>query len=231
MSLTVRDLRAGYGSAVIVDGVSFDVPEHGALAIVGRNGMGKTTLLRAITGYLKPMAGRITLADDDITGTPTYRIARAGVAYTPQEQSLFGELTIQENLTIGKGRSCPPALRDEILGYFPVLKERLRQRAGTLSGGEQKMLTLAKALVTQPSVLVLDEISDGLGPAVVTAVGTALLALRERFGTTILMVEQNLDLSMRVADRIAVLKLGKVVFEKPVSEPGLRDELIVQLAP
>jgi branched-chain amino acid transport system ATP-binding protein len=231
VSLVVEGLRAGYGSAVIVDGVSFEVPEHGALAVVGRNGMGKSTLLKAVTGYLRPMGGTVVLHGKRVTGMPTYRLARLGVAYTPQEQSLFGELSVEENLSIGTSKRCPPALRREILSYFPVLQERLRQRAGTLSGGEQKMLTLAKALAMQPDVLLLDEISDGLGPAVITTVGNVLTALRERFGCTILMVEQNLDLSLRVADRIAVLKLGRVVFEREAGAPGLRDELLVQLAP
>ena len=226
MRLEVGDLRAGYGSAVIVDGVSLEVPEHGALAVVGRNGMGKSTLLKAVMGYLKPSRGHVSLDGQNVTAWPTHRIARRGVAYTPQEQSLFGDLSVDENLTVGKGRKCPPEVREEVLGYFPVLGQRLRQRAGTLSGGEQKMLTLAKAIVTMPDVLVLDEISDGLGPAVVSAVGVALKGLRERHGCTILMVEQNLDLSLGVADRIAVLKLGKVIFEKPTAEPGLRDELI-----
>ena len=231
MNLAVRDLRAGYGSAVIVDGVSFDVPEHGVLAIVGRNGMGKSTLLKAVTGYLKPMGGDVTLAGKTITGIATYRLARMGVAYTPQEKSLFGELSVGENLEIGTSKRSSRELRAEVLSYFPVLQERLRQRAGTLSGGEQKMLTLAKALTTQPDVLLLDEISDGLGPAVITAVGNVLTELRERLGCTILMVEQNLDLSLRLADRVAVLKLGRIVFEREASAAGLRDELLHQLAP
>jgi branched-chain amino acid transport system ATP-binding protein len=231
VNLAVSDLRAGYGSAVIVDGVSFELPAHGAMAIVGRNGMGKSTLLKALTGYLKPMAGTVALGGRPVTGMATYRLAKVGVAYTPQEQSLFGELSVAENLAIGTSKRAQRELREEILGYFPVLKERMRQRAGTLSGGEQKMLTLAKALTMQPDVLLLDEISDGLGPAVVAAVGDVLIALRERFGCTILMVEQNLDLSLRVADRVAVLKLGRIIFERDADADGLRDELLRQLAP
>jgi branched-chain amino acid transport system ATP-binding protein len=231
MRLAVEQLRAGYGSAVIVDGVSFEVAEHGALAVVGRNGMGKSTLLKAITGYIKPFGGAISVGGRRTTGLATYRLARMGVAYTPQEQSLFGELSVEENLSIGRSGACPRDLRDEILETFPVLRERLRQRAGTLSGGEQKMLTLAKALAMRPQLLLLDEISDGLGPAVVSAVGETLVRLRERFGCTILMVEQNLDLSLRVADRIAVLKLGSIVFDQGAGDEGLRDELTAQLAP
>ncbi len=231
MNLAVESLRAGYGSAVIVDDVSFEVADHGAFAIVGRNGMGKSTLLKAITGYIRPMRGTIVVGGRTTTGLATYRLARMGVAYTPQEQSLFGALTVEENLSIGTSGRCPRDLRDEILESFPVLGTRLRQRAGTLSGGEQKMLTLAKALFMRPELMLLDEISDGLGPGVVARVGERLAALRERFGCTILMVEQNLDLSLRVADRIAVLKLGSIVYERDSAEPGLRDELRVQLAP
>jgi branched-chain amino acid transport system ATP-binding protein len=231
VNVAVEGLRAGYGSAVIVDGVSFEVPDHGALAVVGRNGMGKSTLLKAITGYLRPMGGAVVVGGRTTTGLATFKLARMGVAYTPQEQSLFGELSVAENLSIGTSSRSATDLRDEILSHFPVLRERLRQRAGTLSGGEQKMLTLAKALTMQPQLLLLDEISDGLGPAVVTAVGDVLAALRERFGCTILMVEQNLDLSLRVADRIAVLKLGRIVFERDAGEAGLRDTLLEQLAP
>lgn len=231
MRLAVDGLRAGYGSAVIVDGVSFDVPEHGALAVVGRNGMGKSTLLKAIIGYIRPFAGAVSVDGRRTTGLATYRLARMGVAYTPQEQSLFGELSVEENLSIGRSGGCPADLRDEILEAFPVLRERLRQRAGTLSGGEQKMLTLAKALAMRPQLLLLDEISDGLGPAVVTTVGETLVRMRERFGCTILMVEQNLDLSLRVADRVAVLKLGSIVFERDAADEGLRGELTEQLAP
>ncbi len=154
-----------------------------------------------------------------------------GVSYAAQERSLFGELSVDENLTVGKGRRCPAAIRDEVIGYFPVLGQRLRQKAGTLSGGEQKMLTLAKALVAVPELLVLDEISDGLGPAVITQVGIALRDLREKHGCTVLMVEQNLDLSLEVADDVAVLKLGSLIFEKPSSQAGLREELVTQFAP
>jgi urea transport system ATP-binding protein len=227
----VEGLRAGYGSATILEEIGFGVLDHGALAIVGRNGMGKSTLLKTVMGYIKPTTGTVTVAGRDVTGWPTYRITRMGVSYAAQEKSLFGELSVEENLSVGKGRRCPPDVRDEVIGYFPVLGQRLGQKGGTLSGGEQKMLTLAKALVAVPDLLVLDEISDGLGPAVIKAVGVALRGLRERHGCTILMVEQNLDLSLEVADRVAVLKLGTLIFEREAGAAGLRDELVVQLAP
>jgi ABC-type branched-subunit amino acid transport system ATPase component len=231
MKVEISGLRSGYGSATILEGIDLAVPEHGALAVVGRNGMGKSTLLKAVMGYLKPSKGKVLVQSRDITGWPTYRITRLGVAYAAQEKSLFGELSVEENLNVGKGRRCPAEIRDEVIEYFPVLGQRLHQRAGTLSGGEQKMLTLAKALVSVPDLLVLDEISDGLGPAVISAVGVAMRNLRERHGCTILMVEQNLDLSLDVADNVAVLKLGSLTLEKPADAPGLRKELVTALAP
>jgi branched-chain amino acid transport system ATP-binding protein len=230
-AIVVDGVRAGYGSATIVDGVGFEVPAHGALAIVGRNGMGKTTLLKALLGYVRPTAGRILLGDRDVTRWPTYRIVRTGVAYAPQEHTLFAELTVDENLIVARGRRCPAELRAQVLEYFPVLGQRLRQQAGTLSGGEQKMLTLAKALVVDPDVLVLDEISDGMQPSVVSSVAAALRWLREQRGCTILMVEQNLDLSLAIGDRVSVLKLGRLVYETGPAEPGARDELVARLAP
>lgn len=231
MRLAVEGVTAGYGSAIIVSDVSFEVPAHGALAIVGRNGMGKTTLLKTVMGYIRPAGGRVSIGENDVTRWPTHRIVRTGIAYAPQEQTLFGDLTVGENLSVGRGRRCSPELRADVLEYFPVLGERLRQRAGTLSGGEQKMLTLAKALVAEPELLVLDEISDGMQPAVVSAVADALRWMREQRRCTILMVEQNLDLSLAVADRVSVMKLGRLVHELDAGAPAARDDLVVQLAP
>ena len=147
VNVAVSELRAGYGSATIIEGIDFSLPEHGALAVVGRNGMGKSTLLKTMMGYLKPSSGSVAMQGGDVTGWPTYRITRLGVAYAPQEHSLFGDLSIEDNLNVGKGRRCPPHVRDEVFEYFPCWASASRQRAGTLSGGEQKMLTLAKALV------------------------------------------------------------------------------------
>jgi ABC-type branched-subunit amino acid transport system ATPase component len=231
VNVTADDITVGYGSATIVQGVSFEVPDCGALAIVGRNGMGKTTLLKALMGYLRPRHGRFRIGDADTTRWSTHRIVRRGVSYAPQEQTLFGELTVGENLAVGRGRKCPPQLREAVLECFPVLGDRLRQHAGTLSGGEQKMLTLAKALVADPDVLVLDEVSDGMQPSVITVVAEVLRQLREVRGCTMLMVEQNLDLSLAVADRISVLKLGRLVYETDAGEPGAREQLVAQLAP
>jgi urea transport system ATP-binding protein len=231
MNVLLEGLTAGYGSAMIVDDVSLDVPDHGVLAVVGRNGMGKTTLLKALMGYLRPRRGSVRLGGRDVTRWPTHRIARAGVSYAPQEKTLYGELTVAENLEVGTGRNADPELRTAVLARFPVLAERLKQHAGTLSGGEQKMLTLAKALVAGPDLLVLDEISDGMQPSVVTAVGDILNWMRVERGCTVLMVEQNLDLSLAVADRVSVLKLGRIIYEAETAGDGVRDELVTRLAP
>jgi branched-chain amino acid transport system ATP-binding protein len=230
MNVAVESLTAGYGSALIVDDVSLDVPEHGVAAVVGRNGMGKTTLLKALMGYIRPRRGKVRIGGRDVTRWPTYRIARAGVSYAPQEKTLYGDLTVAENLDVGAGKR-DPVLRAAVLERFPVLGERLGQHAGTLSGGEQKMLTLAKALVAGPRLLVLDEISDGMQPSVVAAVSDVLAWMRAERGCTVLMVEQNLDLSLAVADRISVLKLGRIIYDTEPGEAGVRDELVAQLAP
>ncbi|MFN0121945.1 MAG: ABC transporter ATP-binding protein [Blastocatellia bacterium] len=230
MRLEVEKLSGGYGLTIVVREVSFTLPQGEALAIVGRNGMGKTTLLRAILGYLDTVSGVVRLGQASVLGWPAFRIIRQGIAYAPQEESLFGELTVAENLrsaVIGKPRTSPRLT--EMLAAFPRLGERMRQRAGTLSGGEQKMLILARALLAEPRLLVLDEISGGLQPAMVRHVRDVLRAERERQGTTILMVEQNLDLSLAIADHIAVMKPGRLLTQCAANESE-RPRLLKELA-
>ncbi len=229
MQLEVENLSGGYGLTIVVRDVTFTLPQGAALAIVGRNGMGKSTLLRALLGYLRTVSGTVKMDEADVLGWPTFQIIRQGIAYAPQEEALFVELTVEENLnngTFGKARSA--ARWSEIIEAFPRLGERLAQRAGTLSGGEQKMLLLARALLAEPKLLMLDEISGGLQPAMVQHVCDILRNEREQRGTTILMVEQNLDLSLAVADRIGLLKLGQLVMQCAATEderPRLMDEL------
>jgi branched-chain amino acid transport system ATP-binding protein len=231
MRLAVTDLRAGYGSAIVIRALALTVADGEALAILGRNGMGKSTLLKAILGYVA-RSGTVTLDADEIVAWPTARIVRRGIAYGPQEEAIFGELSVGENLAANVTLRRPPAQRrDEVLGYFPVLGRRLRQRAGTLSGGEQKMLVLARVLLAEPKFIILDEISAGLQPAMLATVRDALAAERQRRHTTILMVEQNFDLALALADRIAVMKLGQIQFEAPSDMPGIRDRLAQHLAP
>ena len=231
MRLTVGGLRAGYGSATVIRDLTLSLGDGEAVAILGRNGMGKSTLLKAILGYVG-CEGVVRLDDIDIAGWQTARIIRRGIGYGPQEEAVFGELSVADNLAANVTRKKPSVQRrDEILGYFPVLGRRLAQRAGTLSGGEQKMLVLARVLLAEPRLIVLDEISAGVQPAILLTVERALRAEREQRGTTILMVEQNLNLALALCDRVAVMKLGSLIFDSPAGATGIRDHLVAQLAP
>jgi len=230
MRLTVAQLSAGYGSAVVIRDLTLSLADGEALAVLGRNGMGKSTLLKAILGYVTH-SGTVRLDDDDAAAWPTARIVRRGIGYGPQEEAIFGELSVGENLDANVSRRSSSQRMNEVLGYFPVLGQRLRQRAGTLSGGEQKILVLARVLLAEPKLIILDEISAGLQPAVLERVRQALVAEREKRGTTILMVEQNLDLALSVADGVAVMKLGRILFAAPANAAGIRDQLETHLAP
>jgi branched-chain amino acid transport system ATP-binding protein len=232
MNVSVKGLRASYGSATIIDGLDLDVREGEAYAIVGRNGMGKTTLVKALLGYLPGTDGVVQIGGHATRGWPTHKIIRLGIGYAPQEENLFSELTVGENLDFGRARgNGADTHRAEVLSHFPVLSARLRQHAGTLSGGEQKMLVLSRTLVVRPTLVILDEISDGLQPSVVSDVQALLLEMRERYGITIIMVEQNLDLALAVADRVAVMKRGSLVHETPANSATAHEELVRELAP
>jgi urea transport system ATP-binding protein len=231
MKLAIAGLNAGYGSALVIRDLSLEVAAGEAVAILGRNGMGKSTLLKATLGYVTRQ-GTIALDGENIASWPTARIIRRGVGYGPQEEAIFGELTVAENLAANVVLERPsPARMTEVLDYFPILGRRLRQRAGTLSGGEQKMLVLARVLLARPRLIILDEISAGLQPAVWKTVERAIAAERRHGGTTLLMVEQNLDLALAVADRVAVMKLGQLLFQSPSNAAGIRAELEARLAP
>jgi ABC-type branched-subunit amino acid transport system ATPase component len=231
MRLAVAELRASYGSAIVIRDLTLAIADGEAVAILGRNGMGKSTLLKAILGYVA-RSGTVTLDGDDIAAWSTARIVRRGIGYGPQEEAIFGELSVGDNLAANVTQRRPSTERmAAVLNYFPVLGRRLRQRAGTLSGGEQKMLVLARVLLAEPKFIVLDEISAGLQPAMLATVRDVLAAERQRRGTTILMVEQNIDLALTIADRVAVMKLGQIQFEAPVGAAGIRETLETQLAP
>jgi branched-chain amino acid transport system ATP-binding protein len=226
VSIEVDGVRAGYGSAEVVRGVSFSVPTGGAMAILGRNGMGKTTLVRAVLGYLATN-GRVLVMGREVAGWPTYRIQRLGVGYGPQDAAIFGDLSVNENLRLGAARSKDfVQSRDRTLAHFPILAARLGQRAGTLSGGEQKMLVLARALIPEPDVLILDEISEGLQPSMMATIRTVLQRERERRNVTMLLVEQNVDFGLELVDKVAVLQAGEVLLEQATTEPNVRAEVV-----
>jgi branched-chain amino acid transport system ATP-binding protein len=219
--LELRDVEASYGPYRALFGVSFTVPEGAAVALVGSNGAGKSTVVRVISGLVRASAGTIRFDDHDITHWPAWRIARAGIAHAPEGRSVFATLTVEENLllaarSVGGGRRPREAL-EGVFGAFGHLAERRHQLAGTLSGGEQRMLSLAKVLVVQPRLLMVDELSLGLAPQVVDEVFGALRAIRNS-GTSLLVVEQHLDRALSMVDRAVVLVRGRVAAEGSLSK-------------
>lgn len=209
--LEVSGVSSGYSGATVIRDVSLSVKSSEIVALLGKNGMGKSTLLKTIMGYLPVQKGAIAILSNDVTREPPYRIARRSVAYSPQAQAIFPDLTVRENLMLG----MPDSRRfDEefarICEIFPFMKDRLVQRAGTLSGGEQKMLILARALMARPRLILIDEITEGLQPSVIDRLGQALLEEREKTGVSIFLVEQHIQFALRIADRWAVLKLGEI---------------------
>lgn len=233
MTLEVAGLHAAYGKATILRGIDLAVPEGQAVALLGRNGMGKTTLIRAICGLQPPTvtAGTVKLAGRDVLGLPNYAISRLGLALVPQGRRVFGSLSVEENLQIGV-RSHQGDRWDlgEVYELFPRLQERRSQRSAVLSGGEQQMLAIGRALMTNPEVVVMDEPSEGLAPTVRDMVLDSLLRLK-REGQTVLLAEQNVDLAVDVADRVAVIgETGEISWEGDPAElradPLLMNELV-----
>jgi len=212
--LSVDAIHTYYGDSHVLHGVSLEVQPGEAVALLGRNGVGKTTLIRSIVGFTPPRDGRIRLDGRDIGGWPSYRIARAGLALVPQGRRIFAPLSVDENLAIGARRGVWS--RDTIEDVFPRLRERRAQSGGTLSGGEQQMLAIGRALMTNPRLLLLDEPSEGLAPAVVREIGRVLVRLKQS-GLAILLVEQNVPLALRVAERVYVMSKGQIVYHGPSS--------------
>ena len=217
--LSVDRLDVRHGLLQAVREVSFEVAEGETLALVGANGAGKSTLLRAIAGAHRPAGGHIVFAGEDITHTPAHRRSRAGIALVPEGRRLFPELTVEENLRVATASHRSGIWNvDEVLEAFPLLQPLRRKRAGSLSGGEQQATAIGRALMTNPRLLLLDELSLGLAPVVVEGVYRSLAALIEG-GATIVLVEQDLARSLSVADRVLCMLEGRVVLE------GLRGEL------
>lgn len=207
--LTLAKVSSGYGPVAIIDDLTLSIRAGEIFALMGKNGMGKTTLLKTILGFVALRSGHVAFDGVPLRSLSPAKLIASGVAYAPQELPLFQDLSIRDNLRLGlrsdrelKGAS------ERAFSYFPFLADRLAQKAGTLSGGEQKMLILARALMHRPKLLLIDEISEGLQPSVVERIASALQDERDRHGTTILIVEQNLDFALEIANRWAVLKLG-----------------------
>jgi branched-chain amino acid transport system ATP-binding protein len=208
--LEVAGLAAGYLGERVIEHIDIEVRAGEAVAIVGSNGAGKTTLFRAISGLLRPMEGRVVLNARDVTRRPAHRVARAGIAYVPAERHLFPAMTVRTNLILGAYPKRPDRETQELVfELFPRLEERLHQRAGTLSGGEQQMLAVARALMSQPRLLMLDEPTTGLAPKIAQVAFEALEGLK-RTGMTLLIAEQQVPLALSVADRGYVLENGRI---------------------
>lgn len=212
--LSAQHITAGYGSTMILRDLSILAPKGEVTAVAGRNGTGKTTLVRTIMGYTRMQRGEIRLDGQDIAPLPTAQRARSGIGYVPQGRQLFPDLTVEENLemgrTVGLAKGERKDLSDRVYSMFPILAERRRQRAGTLSGGQQQMAAIGRALIAGPSVLLLDEPSEGIQPSIVGEIEQHILALKKEIGLTIFVVEQDTRLIKTVADRCFVLDQGRI---------------------
>ena len=210
-ALAVHGLHAYYGESHILQGVDLEVAPGEAVSLIGRNGAGKTTTIAAIAGFVRPRGGSVTISGADLTGAPPHEIARAGVALVPQGRRVFGDLSVGENIAVA-ARPIPGGWNEaRVLELFPVLARRRAVHGDDLSGGEQQMLAIARALVRNPTLLLLDEPSEGLAPKLVEQVGEILATLRAT-GLALLLVEQNLGLATRVGQRVLVMNKGTIVF-------------------
>jgi branched-chain amino acid transport system ATP-binding protein len=207
--LSLHDIRAGYGPAVVLDGVSFDLPERGGLAVLGRNGVGKSTLLLTIMGYTQIGRGRIVWRGEDMTARPPHRRALAGIGWVAQEREIFSSLTVEENLTVAArpGHWNLPAVYD----LFPRLAERRRNLGNQLSGGEQQMLAIARALMTNPELLLLDEPLEGLAPIVVEELAAAIRRMTREGSNAFILVEQHVEIALPLTQHALVLERGRIV--------------------
>lgn len=215
MLLEVNRLHAHYGKSHILHGVDFDVEEASIVSLLGRNGSGRSTTLKAMMGIVPPTAGTVVLAGRDLTGLRPFTVARAGLGYVPEERLAFPNLTVEENLEMGvqparDGKS--PWTIDDMYGYFPRLRERRAMKAGNLSGGEQQMLTICRSLLGNPRVLLIDEPTEGLAPKIVDVVMEVILDIQRR-GVAVVLVEQKLTIALKVAHHVLVMGHGELVFE------------------
>jgi branched-chain amino acid transport system ATP-binding protein len=225
--LEARELYAGYGETRVLHGINFQVAQGGVTALLGANGAGKTTTLRAICGMIRTQ-GEIRLGEDRIDGVATEDIARRGVGHVPDGRGTFMELTVEENLRLGAYTRRDKGVAGDmqkVFGYFPKLRQRIRQQAGTLSGGEQQMLAIARALLLRPRLLLLDEPSFGLAPLIVQEIFEIMHRINREEGTSILVVEQNANLALSIADTAYLLETGRIMISGPAADIS-RDESV-----
>jgi len=225
--LETEGLCSGYGGEQVLQGVDLTLNAGEIVAVIGRNGVGKSTLMRTLTGLLTPSAGTIRLSGEDVTRFPANQRALRGIGYIPQGREVFPELTVRENLMVGevagRGRAAPDY--EMVHSFFPILKERARQRAGTLSGGQQQQLAIARAMIGHPSLMLLDEPSEGIQPSIIKDISRNVRALNAQTGVAVLLVEQNLDLIVSMAQRGYVMEKGRIVASLSLQEITSRDEV------
>jgi branched-chain amino acid transport system ATP-binding protein len=215
--LDVTDLHTYYGDSYVLQGVSLGVARGQVVGVLGRNGMGKTTLIRSIIGFTPPRRGRVVFKGREVTGWPSNRIVGLGLGLVPQGRRVFPSLTVAENLAVAARGNGGPWTVERTMELFPRLRERSENRAGKLSGGEQQMLAIARALMSNPELLLMDEPTEGLAPLLVREVGRVIEKLK-REGLSILLVEQNLPLALRLSDRVHVLSRGRIVHSSTPDE-------------
>nr|WP_256405183.1 ABC transporter ATP-binding protein [Haloplanus ruber] len=229
MSLLELDaVNAGYGRTPVLHDISMEIHEGEIVSLIGRNGAGKSTLMKTIIGLLTPTSGELTFAGESIGDDSPERRARRGIGYVPQDKEIFPRLTVHENLKVGRfvNETNERALFEEMYDYFPILDERRNQKAGTMSGGEQQMLAVARALVGAPDLLLLDEPSEGVQPTIVEEISDIVQEINRDIGTTVFFVEQNLDFTINTTERCYVIETGELVNELPPDD--LRDSEVVQ---
>ncbi len=212
--LELVDVHTFYGENHILNGISMKVKENSVVALLGRNGMGKTTIVRSVIGFTPPRSGRVRFKGREISGLPPYQICQMGLALAPQGRAIFPSLSVEENLTIGErsGKRNGGWSLERVYSLFPRLKERARNKGNLLSGGEQQMLCIGRALLTNPELLLMDEPSEGLAPMIVREIGELVLKLKSN-GLSVLLVEQNLSLALGVCDYVYIVSKGEIVYQ------------------
>jgi urea transport system ATP-binding protein len=230
--IDVAELWAGYGATPILQGVTMSVSRGEIVGVIGRNGVGKSTLMRCLIGLLQTRRGTISFMGQDVTALEADARARAGFGYIPQGRDVFPQMTVEENLQVGEliGGPGGKKLPELVYEYFPRLKERRRQAAGTMSGGEQQQLAIGRALIGNPSLMILDEPSEGIQPSIVQHICEALRSFRNELGTTIIFVEQNLDTILAIAERCYIMEKGKITRSlagREVNENNVREQLLL----
>ena len=228
--LSIDNLHAHYGKSHILHGVSFEVAQNEVISLLGRNGSGRSTTMKAIMGLVPPTSGRIRLQGRELAGARPYAICRAGIAYVPEEREVFANLTVDENLRMGEQPAPPGAHQwtiEHMFDYFPRLRERRNTKAGSMSGGEQQMLTMCRSLLGNPRVILIDEPTEGLAPKIVAQVADCIRDMHAK-GVSVVLVEQKLAIALKVSSRVCVMGHGRIVYEGTPQELAANEQLLAE---